>query len=164
MAAVPVEGHIRCRSGSIRMDAVGAEENFTHHVGAGGGGRMNLGRRASLGGALIFLIAGIAMSVAQTPAENGSKPRADIIFIHGNVYTGVPAEGAFSSIVRAEAIAVRGDRIQAVGKLADLQKFKGDETQLVDLQGHFVDAWLQRCAPASRGCRSDEAQRRSRPE
>ena len=78
------------------------------------------------------------MSVAQTPAENGSKARADIIFIHGNVYTGVPAEGAFSSIVRAEAIAVRGDRIQAVGKLADLQKLKGDETQLVDLQGHFV--------------------------
>ena len=33
---------------------------------------------------------------------------------------------------------MRGDRIQAVGKLADLQKFKGDETQLVDLQGHFV--------------------------
>ena len=99
---------------------------------------MNLGRRASLGGALTFFIAGIAMSVAQTPAENGSKPRADIIFIHGNVYTGVPAEGAFSSIVRAEAIAVRGDRIQAVGKLADLQRFKGDETQLVDLQGHFV--------------------------
>ncbi len=99
---------------------------------------MNLGRRASLGGALTFFIAGIAMSVAQTPAENGSKPRADIIFIHGNVYTGVPAEGAFSSIVRAEAIAVRGDRIQAVGKLADLQKLKGDETQLVDLQGHFV--------------------------
>jgi predicted amidohydrolase YtcJ len=99
---------------------------------------MNLGRRASLGGALIFSIAGIVMSVAQTPGNEPARPKADVIFMHGNVYTGVPAEGAFSSIVRAEAIAVRGDRIQAVGKLADLQKFKGDETQLVDLQGHFV--------------------------
>jgi predicted amidohydrolase YtcJ len=99
---------------------------------------MNVGRRATLGGALIFSIAGIVMSVAQTPREETSRPKADIIFMHGNVYTGVPAEGAFSSIIRAEAIAVRGARIQAVGKLADLQKFKGDQTQLVDLQGHFV--------------------------
>jgi predicted amidohydrolase YtcJ len=99
---------------------------------------MNVGRRATLGGALIFSIAGIVMSVAQTPGEETSRPKADIIFMHGNVYTGVPAEGAFSSIVRAEAIAVRGDRIQAIGKLADLQKFKGDQTQLVDLQGRFV--------------------------
>ena len=99
---------------------------------------MNLGRRGTLGGVLIFSIPGILMSVAQTPAEETSRPKADIIFMHGNVYTGVPAEGAFSSIIRAEAIAVRGDRIQAVGKFADLQGMKGDQTQLVDLQGHFV--------------------------
>jgi predicted amidohydrolase YtcJ len=99
---------------------------------------MNLARRASLGGALVSCIACISMSVAQTPGEDASKPKADIIFMHGNVYTGVPAEGAFSSIVRAEAIAVRGDRIQAVGKFADLQQLKGDQTQVVDLQGHFV--------------------------
>jgi predicted amidohydrolase YtcJ len=99
---------------------------------------MNLGRRATLGGALIFSIIGIVMSVAQTPGEETSKPKADVIFMHGNVYTGVPAEGAFSSIIRAEAIAVRGARILAVGKLADLQNLKGDQTQMVDLQGHFV--------------------------
>jgi predicted amidohydrolase YtcJ len=86
---------------------------------------------------MLSCILGAAMTFAQMP-EADAKPKADIIFMHGNVYTGVPAEGAFSSIVRQEAIAVRGDRIQAVGKMADLQKLKGDQTQVVDLDGHFV--------------------------
>lgn len=78
-----------------------------------------------------------AVSSAQT-GEQGSKPKADVIFMHGNVYTGVPVEGAFDSILRADAIAVRQDRILAVGKLADVQMFKGDQTQVVDLEGRFV--------------------------
>jgi predicted amidohydrolase YtcJ len=73
-----------------------------------------------------------------TPAATG--PKADILFVHANVYTGVPANTAFASIDREEAIAVRGDRIQAVGKTLDLQKFKGPQTQVIDLSGHFVMA------------------------
>ena len=73
---------------------------------------------------------------AATPADSG--PKADTIFIHANVYTAVPADTPFSSILRAEAMAVRGDRIQAVGKAADIQKLKGPQTQVVDLGGHFV--------------------------
>jgi predicted amidohydrolase YtcJ len=65
-------------------------------------------------------------------------PKADIIFIHANVYTGVPANAQFSSILREEAIAVRGERIQAVGKNVDIQKLKGPQTQVMDLGGHFV--------------------------
>jgi len=77
-------------------------------------------------------------SMAQVPAAEENKPKADIIFEHANVYTGVPANVQFSSIEREEAIAVRGDRIQAVGKKADMEKLKGPQTQLVDLGGHFV--------------------------
>lgn len=73
---------------------------------------------------------------AATPAE--SRPKADAIFIHANVYTGVPANTPFSSILREEAIAVRGDRILAVGKNVDIEKLKGPQTQVVDLGGHFV--------------------------
>ena len=65
-------------------------------------------------------------------------PKADAIYIHANVYTGNPANSPFSSIQREEAIAVRGERIQAVGKVADLEKLKGPQTQVVDLGGHFV--------------------------
>lgn len=87
------------------------------------------------------LILGSVLCAAQSPTDNGSvdsKPKADIIFEHGNIYTGVPADANFSAIVREEAIAVRGDRIQAVGKIVDLEKLKGPQTQIVDLGGHFV--------------------------
>ena len=67
-----------------------------------------------------------------------TRPKADVIFMHGNVYTGVPANTPFSSVLREEAIAVRGDRIEAVGKTIDIQKLKGPQTQVVDLGGHFV--------------------------
>jgi predicted amidohydrolase YtcJ len=80
-------------------------------------------------------------SLAQNSSGGGTpdaKPKADIIFEHANVYTGVPANSQFSSITREEGIAVRGDRIQAVGKTVDLEKLKGPQTQVVDLGGHFV--------------------------
>ena len=70
------------------------------------------------------------------PAATG--PKADIIFVHANVYTGIPANAQFSWISREEAIAVRGERIQAVGKNVDIQKLKGPQTQVIDLAGHFV--------------------------
>jgi hypothetical protein len=71
-----------------------------------------------------------------SPAD--SRTRADVIFVHGNIYTGVPSNAQFSSILHEEAIAVRGDRIQAVGKNAEIEKLKGPQTQVIDLGGHFV--------------------------
>jgi predicted amidohydrolase YtcJ len=79
---------------------------------------------------------------AQNPAAGGTPaalgPKADVIFVHANVYTGLLSNAQFSSIGREEAIAVRGDRIQAVGKSVDMQKLKGPQTQVIDLGGHFV--------------------------
>src|ERR1700728_531949 len=80
---------------------------------------------------------------AQSPVPGGASaappgPKADVIFVHANVYTGVPSNAQFSSVGREEAIAVRGDRIQAVGKNLDIQKLKGPQTQVIDLGGHFV--------------------------
>jgi predicted amidohydrolase YtcJ len=77
-----------------------------------------------------------AQSVAAPPTE--SKPKADVIFIHANVYTGAPATSQFGSTQREEAIAVRGERIQALGKNVEIEKLKGPQTQVVDLGGHFV--------------------------
>ncbi len=81
------------------------------------------------------------MIVVPPPASAQSatlSPKADTLFVHANVYTGVPANTPFASILREEAIAVKGDRILAVGKTVDLQKFKGPQTQVIDLGGHFV--------------------------
>jgi predicted amidohydrolase YtcJ len=73
---------------------------------------------------------------AQTASSGSSK--ADVIFIDGDIYTGVPANSQFNSVLREEAIAILGDRIEAVGKQADVEKFKGPQTKVIDLGGHFV--------------------------
>jgi len=99
---------------------------------------MNLIRKARWTGIMLVCML-TSMGLAQTTAAD-AKPKADLIFIHGNVYTGVPANTQFSSILREEAIAVRGDRILAVGKNVDLDKLKGPQTQVIDLGGHFVVA------------------------
>jgi predicted amidohydrolase YtcJ len=101
--------------------------------------RMNMRWRATLVSATLSFILGAVQCHAQTfdpPAD--TRPKADVIFMHANVYTGVPSNTPFSSVLREEAIAVRGDRIEAVGKTLDIQKLKGPQTQVIDLDGHFV--------------------------
>jgi predicted amidohydrolase YtcJ len=97
---------------------------------------MNSGFGVILGFMVCSGVAGPPQNSTQTATD--AKPQADAIYIHANVYTGVPSNTPFSSILRAEAIAVRGDRIEAVGKVADIEKLKGPQTQVVDLGGHFV--------------------------
>jgi predicted amidohydrolase YtcJ len=101
---------------------------------------MKLRWRASLGCAVLCSVLGATQSFGQgvAPAPADAKPKADIIFLHANVYTGVPDNSPFSSILREEAIAVRADRIQAVGKALEIEKLKGPQTEVVDLGGHFV--------------------------
>src|SRR5271168_3525097 len=78
-------------------------------------------------------------TIACMPAfAQTSGSTADVIYIHANVYTGVPAKTEPRSIERAEAIAVRGERILAVGTSAEIEKLKGPQTHVVDLGGHFV--------------------------
>ncbi|HLZ42743.1 MAG TPA: amidohydrolase family protein [Candidatus Sulfotelmatobacter sp.] len=100
---------------------------------------MNLSSRTSLGGLMLVCMLAVSLGRGQNAAPvQDARPKADIIFIHGNVYTGVPANTPFSSILREEAIAVRGDRIEAVGKTTYVEKLKGPQTQVIDLGGHFV--------------------------
>jgi hypothetical protein len=97
--------------------------------------------RAATSGLLICAAAALCSAQSQmspVPAAPTPGPKADAIYIHGNIYTGVPAAAQFSSVLREEAIAVRGDRIQAVGKKVDIEKLKGPQTQVIDLGGRFV--------------------------
>ena len=72
-------------------------------------------------------------------AESVQKPKADLIFTHGNIYTGVvDAAASLGAGKRSEALAVVGDRILAVGKREEIMKLKGPETKIVDLDGRFV--------------------------
>jgi predicted amidohydrolase YtcJ len=79
---------------------------------------------------------GVSTQSAQSSAQ---KPKADLIFTHGNLFTGVvDAAVSLGSGKRAEALAVLGDRILAVGARDEIMKLKGPETKIVDLDGHFV--------------------------
>jgi hypothetical protein len=84
------------------------------------------------------LILFMAMT-SHMPAQNAAPtPKADVIFTHGNVYTGVVDSSSLGAGKRSEAIAVRGDRILAVGTRDEVMKAKGPDTKIVDLDGHFV--------------------------
>src|ERR1035438_1279935 len=88
----------------------------------------------------LILLCAVSSSMA---AQNAAPmPKADVIFTHGNIYTGVVSRVVDASPIgsskRAEAIAVRGDRILAVGTRAEIAKLKGPETKAVDLAAHFV--------------------------
>jgi predicted amidohydrolase YtcJ len=84
--------------------------------------------------ATYLLCAVSALSHAQTQP----KPKADIIFLHGNVYTGVIGASSFHEVQRAEAIAIHGDRIEAIGSESEILKLKGPSTEVINLDGHFV--------------------------
>jgi predicted amidohydrolase YtcJ len=57
---------------------------------------------------------------------------ADRIFVNGRLWTGDPARP------RAEALAIAGDRILAVGTAAEVLRHRGPRTVVADLKGRFV--------------------------
>ena len=65
------------------------------------------------------------------PATARSEP-AQTVFVNGNIYTMNERQP------RAEAIAVKGDRIVFVGSNADAKKYQSAETKTVDLAGKTV--------------------------
>lgn len=73
-------------------------------------------------GALVFA------SCAAGPAPQS----ADIIYLNGDVWTGV--KGA----ARAEAVAIAGEKIIYVGDREGAHRFHGETTEIVDLEGKFV--------------------------
>jgi len=83
-----------------------------------------------------ILLLAVASGVS---AQSAQKPKADLIFTHGNIYTGaVDAASSLGAGKRSEALAVVGDRILAVGTRDEIMKLKGPETKIVDLVSHFV--------------------------
>ena len=97
-----------------------------------------LSRRAFLGTAAAAMatvgLAGCAGNTAQGSAGSGnaSGDAADIVFKNGTVQTMVK-EGD-----TAAAMAVKGNKIVYVGDVAGLDKYIGDKTEVIDLDGGMV--------------------------
>ena len=84
--------------------------------------------------AFAFAIIGLAFS-ARISAGGGQQPAvdaADLVLTNGKVVT--VEEGA----PNAQAVAVRGSRIVAVGSSAEIKKLVGPKTQVIDVQGQLV--------------------------
>ncbi len=88
---------------------------------------------------VLFLIAlSAAVPAAHLPAQN---PTASAIFFDGNILTGAhltarPDPSPTPS--RVSAIALSGDRIQAIGTDNEILKLRDSQTLLVDLHGAFA--------------------------
>ncbi len=65
-----------------------------------------------------------------------SAPSADLIFVNGKVITVDSADRV------AEAVAVRGDRIVAVGTTAEIERLQGKATRRIDLAGRALTPGL----------------------
>ena len=65
-------------------------------------------------------------------ASCANSQKADLIVINANIIT------MDSSNTRAEALAVAGDRVLAVGTSADIQRYAGNETEVIDAEGKTV--------------------------
>lgn len=81
---------------------------------------------------LICLPVSLLLLTLFTPAPPTVQSAADIVFKNGNVYT------ANDKGPNAQAIAVKDDRIVFVGTDAEVQKFVGANTRVVDLHGNTV--------------------------
>jgi len=66
-----------------------------------------------------------------TSCQNES-PKADLIITNANIWTGNAAQAS------AKAMAVKDGFILGVGTMESLAQFKGEETQMTDLNGQFV--------------------------
>jgi predicted amidohydrolase YtcJ len=82
----------------------------------------------------LLVIAATNNALAQTPPQ----PKADTIFTHANIYTGMAKNSSSGTSKRAEGLAIRSDRILAIGTREEVEKFKGLKTKVVDLDGRFL--------------------------
>lgn len=89
-------------------------------------------------GLLLALLTVTCFSLLASEGAIAQGSSADAIYLHGNIYTGEVETAKHNLIQRVQAIAVRGDRIQAVGTDTEIEKLKGPKTQVIDLNGHFV--------------------------
>ncbi|MGB5353995.1 MAG: amidohydrolase [Woeseia sp.] len=78
---------------------------------------------------ITLVVAALLLAACSDPPQEDSHPVADLVLINGNIRT------VDDSKPLAQAIAVRGDRIAAVGSNDDIAAWRGEETEVIDLAG-----------------------------
>ena len=78
------------------------------------------------------VVPGLVFAVIATSCTTPPVEPADLVLRNGTIIT------VDDVMPEAEALAVRGDRIVAVGRAAVLDRYIGDETQVIDLEGRLA--------------------------
>jgi predicted amidohydrolase YtcJ len=78
------------------------------------------------------LFALMLTALISTIVQAQSHPAADLVIVHANVYTVDPQQP------RAQAVAVIGERIVAVGSDQEIDAWRGPQTQVIDAGGKFL--------------------------
>ncbi|HEX5438029.1 MAG TPA: amidohydrolase [Gemmatimonadaceae bacterium] len=81
---------------------------------------------------VLATVAALLLTVAAGCTSTGSTPPADLVLQHGTVVT------MDSTTPQGQAVAITGDTITAVGSDAEIQRYVGPNTKVIDLQGHLA--------------------------
>src|SRR5260370_33704067 len=83
---------------------------------------------------LLIILGALLVSLTPTlfKVDSRAVDSANLVFKNGNIYA------VNESMPRAQAVAVKGDRIVFVGSNDAVQKFVGKDTRVVDLHGNTV--------------------------
>jgi predicted amidohydrolase YtcJ len=73
----------------------------------------------------------LLLSLAFFSCQN-DKQVADTILLNGNIYT------VDKAMPTAQALAIKDGLILSVGSNDDIEKLKGEKTEVIDLQGRFA--------------------------
>jgi predicted amidohydrolase YtcJ len=88
-------------------------------------------KKLSLAAALTITVA-VLTAVAARSAQQTAAPPATLVLTNGKIVT-VDANPA-----EAQAVAIRGDRIAAVGTSAEMKRYVGAGTEVIDLKGQLA--------------------------
>jgi len=129
-----------------------------------------MNRRAST----LLIVSGFSLTMltnvekaVSSPAAGELPHGADLILLHGKVWTGEPAAGTATMRV-AEAVAIANGRILAVGNDEEIRAYQGPNTSVVDLKGrlavpglsdshvHFINGGFQLLSVDLKDARSEE--------
>ncbi|MGB1239624.1 MAG: amidohydrolase family protein, partial [Pseudomonadales bacterium] len=78
------------------------------------------------------LAAAVVLGISSLAAAQEQASSPDIVLTNGKIYTADPAN------LSAEAIAIRDNRILAVGTSAEISALVGPKTKTIDLKGNFA--------------------------
>ena len=81
---------------------------------------------------ILVLFALVALGGCNRPDAEEAGPVADLLLVNADVVT------VDDALPRAEAVAIAGDRILDVGSSEAMSRYRGEDTEVIDLEGQVV--------------------------